>query len=47
METSKERNKRVFEGVSALLNRIVALIKKELHIRMAACGESGEPVFLR
>jgi hypothetical protein len=37
----KERNRRVFEGVSQPPARILALIKDEVQVRRSACGEDG------
>ncbi|KAF8781126.1 hypothetical protein HU200_001103 [Digitaria exilis] len=39
----RERNRRIFEGKSAL-PRVVALIKEEVHLRNQACG--GEELIL-
>jgi hypothetical protein len=37
----KEMNRRVFDHVSALPGRVLALIKEELTMRSMACGEAG------
>lgn len=34
----RERNRRIFEGKSALPSRVVAMIKQEVHLRHQACG---------
>lgn len=38
----KERNRRVFEGVSQPPAAILAMIKEEVQVRRVACGEAGE-----
>jgi hypothetical protein len=38
----KERNRRVFEGVSESPTRLLARIKEEVQVRRLACGEEGE-----
>jgi hypothetical protein len=35
----KERNRRIFEGVSALPARVLAIIKEEVEIRQIACSD--------
>jgi len=39
----KERNRRVFEGCSALPQRVLALIKEEMKIRSIACVVAAPP----
>jgi hypothetical protein len=41
----KERNRRVFEGVSATPSRVVQLIKDEMSLRATACCRSEPTVF--
>lgn len=38
----KERNRRVFEGASQSPEGILAMIKEEVQVRRAACGEGGD-----
>lgn len=38
----KERNRRVFEGITANPNRVLACIKEEVKLRMDALGEREE-----
>jgi ABC-type histidine transport system ATPase subunit len=38
----KERNRRVFEGVTESPTRLLAMIKEEVQVRRLACGEEGE-----
>jgi hypothetical protein len=38
----KERNRRVFEGASQSPEGILAMIKEEVQVRRAGCGEGGD-----
>ncbi|KAF8693960.1 hypothetical protein HU200_038605 [Digitaria exilis] len=39
----KERNQRVFEGISATPQRVLSLIKNEMNLRSSACAVNVSP----